>query len=175
MTLAIAGWLTGLVFFMRDAATLTPVEPLQKLDAIVVLTGGSNRLDAGFELLDKGFGEKLFISGVSRGLDVRQLLKLWKEEPQSNLDCCVVLGFEADDTIGNATETAAWLSQENFSSIYLVTANYHIRRAMLEFHSAAPDLHIIPFPVVPGKTAFNLVMREYTKYLLMHLFYSVIP
>ena len=173
--LAFAGWFAGLVFFIRDAERLAPIEPLQKLDAIVVLTGGSNRLDAGFDLLAKGFGKKLFISGVSRGLDVKQLLKLWKDEPQDNLDCCVVLGFDADNTIGNAVETAVWLRQENFRAVYLVTASYHIRRALLEFSHAAPDVRVIPFPVAAGKTPLNLAAREYMKYLFVHLFYSVIP
>jgi uncharacterized SAM-binding protein YcdF (DUF218 family) len=185
VTLAIAGWFAGLVWFIQSANSLTPVQPLQKLDAIVVLTGGSNRLDTGFDLLEKGFGKKLFISGVYRGLEVRQLLKLWKDESQGNLDCCVALGFEADDTLGNAVETVNWLRQENFHSIYLVTANYHIKRALLEFNSTAPDLRIIPFPVVPEKielntwwrdaTTRNLVMREYAKYLAVYLFHSVLP
>lgn len=140
-------------------------KPAQKLDAIVVLTGGSNRLDAGFNLLEQGFGKKLFISGVGHGLDVKRLLKRWKEEPQSNLDCCVVLGFEALDTSGNAVETASWLHQQGLHSIYLVTANYHIRRALLEFGRLAPDVVITPYPVVPDRSDMLLIMREYTKYI----------
>ena len=153
--------------------------PIQKLDAIVVLTGGSNRLDAGFNLLEQGFGKKLFISGVYHGLDVKMLLKRWKAEPQSSLDCCVVLGFEADNTAGNAVETAEWLHKEGFHSIYLVTADYHIRRALLEFARLAPDVVITPFPVVPDKfdlanwwkdpvTAI-LLMHEYMKYTATYI------
>ena len=144
-------------------------KPVQKLDAIVVLTGGSNRLDAGFNLLEQGFGKKLFISGVGRGLDVKHLLKRWKAEPQSQLDCCVVLGFEADNTVGNAVETAEWLHKEGFHSIYLVTANYHIRRALLEFGRLAPDVVITPFPVIPDRSDMSLIMREYTKYIAAYI------
>lgn len=178
--LAVACWLAGLFIFVRDTAAFIPQETTQKRDAIVVLTGGSNRLDVGFDLLQKGAGKKLFISGVYRGLEVKQLLKRWKDEPQNNLDCCVVLGFEAENTASNAIETIGWLRRENFRSIYLVTANYHIQRALLEFQALAPDLDIAPFPVVPDKMDMklwwkepvtrNLIAREYTKYLAVYAF-----
>ena len=176
---AFAGWLAGLMAFVGDVADLPTPTATQKLDAIVVLTGGSNRLDAGFNLLEQGFGKKLFISGVYHGLDVKHLLKRWKSEPQSSLDCCVVLGFEADSTSGNAVETAEWLHKEGFHSLYLVTANYHIRRALLEFGRLAPDLVITPFPVIPDKFDVSnwwkdpatgmLVIHEYTKYIIASL------
>ena len=169
LVFAFAGFLAGLSAFANDVASLPMPKPVQKLDAIVVLTGGSNRLDAGFNLLEQGFGKKLFISGVGRGLDVPRLLKRWKAEPQSNLDCCVVLGFEADNTTGNAVETAEWLHKEGFHSIYLVTANYHIRRALLEFGRLAPDVVITPYPVVPDKSDMLLMMREYTKYIAAYI------
>jgi len=173
--LALAAWFMGLSYFVRNASNLPPAGPFQKLDAIVVLTGGSNRLDVGFDLLERGYGKKLFISGVYRGTDVKQLLKHWKSEPQSNLDCCVVLGFAADNTAGNAIETAEWLKKEGFHSLYLVTSNYHIMRALLEFNEIAPGLNITPYPVVPDKIVINkwwqdsntrsLVLREYLKYI----------
>ena len=180
--LAFAGWWVGLFFFTQSISDLQPAKPVEKLDAIVVLTGGSNRLDSGFDLLEKGFGKKLFISGVYRGTDVKQLLKHWKAEPQSSLDCCVVLGFAADSTAGNAVETIEWLRKENFHSFYLVTANYHIKRALLEFSRAAPDLALIPFPVIPDKVDLQnwwqnpvtrtLILREYMKYLAVYLFHD---
>jgi uncharacterized SAM-binding protein YcdF (DUF218 family) len=171
---AVSLWLAGLSGFVHETEALSPPATLQKEDAIVVLTGGSNRLDAGFDLLEKGFGKKLFISGVYKGLEVKQLLKLWKDEPQSHLDCCVVLGFEADNTVGNAVETIDWLKKEGYHSIYLVTANYHLKRALLEFSSLAPDLNIVPFPVVPGPaTTKFLIPREYFKYLMARLHHSV--
>jgi len=174
----------GFLFFVNAIATMpAPQQPMKKLDAIVVLTGGSNRIDAGFRLLEQGFGKKLFISGVYRGLDVRQLLKRWKAVPQKRLDCCVTLGFKADNTSGNAVETAIWLHRQKFHSIYLVTADYHMKRALLEFHHAVPDVAITPFPVIPDH--FNvrdwwtsasvglLVAHEYLKYAATTLRYSL--
>ena len=167
--LVLGSWLMGLSAFVNDIVAMRTVKPAEKLDAVVVLTGGSNRLDSGFNLLEQGYGKKLFISGVYKGLDVNRLLKRWKAEPQGKLDCCVVLGFEADNTVGNAVETAAWLHKEGFHAIYLVTANYHIRRALLEFGRLAPDVAITPYPVIPDKYDNLLIMREYTKYIAAYV------
>jgi len=179
----VACWFAGLAFFVRDAALMQPPQTRQNLDAIVVLTGGSNRLDTGFALLENGLGKKLFISGVYRGNEIKTLLKRWREEPQKNLDCCVVLGFEADSTLGNATETATWLRKEGFKSAYLVTSNYHMKRAELAFARVMPDITITPFPVVPEKfdldgwwretSTRNLVLREYIKYSATRLLHLV--
>jgi uncharacterized SAM-binding protein YcdF (DUF218 family) len=167
--LAIAAWFAGLFAFVNDINAMSTPQPSQKLDAIVVLTGGSNRIDAGFNLLEQQLGQKLFISGVGHGLDVKQLLTRWKAEPQSNLDCCVEVGSAALDTSGNAVETAEWLHKENLHTIYLVTANYHMRRAMLEFRRLAPDVTVTPYPVTPDKFNLILVTREYTKFLLAYI------
>ena len=179
--LVVTGWLAGLFIFVLNLSTIPIKEPMQKLDAIVTLTGGSNRIDAGFDLLERGLGKKLFISGVHQKTEVKQLLKHWKAEPQNNLDCCVILGFEAENTVENAVETAAWLHKENFHSFYLVTANYHIKRALLEFNRLTPDLEIIPFSVIPDNFITNdwwrdsatrtLVLREYMKYIAAYFFH----
>ncbi len=173
---------TGFLSFIDTVAAMPqPQPPMKKLDAIVVLTGGSNRIDTGFRLLQEGYGKKLFISGVYHGLDVKQLLKRWKAAPQKSLDCCVVLGFKASNTTGNAIETAAWLHKQNFHSIYLVTADYHMQRALLEFHHFVPGVAITPFPIVPDN--FNvrdwwkslatgmLVGGEYLKYVVTDIRY----
>lgn len=169
IALAIISWLAGLLAFMHDMGSMQALKPMQKLDAIVVLTGGSNRIDTGFNLLEHHLGQKLFISGVGHGLDVKRLLKRWKAEPQISLDCCVEVGSTALDTSGNAVETAEWLHKEHLHSIYLVTADYHIRRALLEFRRLAPDVAVTAYPVTTEKASLILVAREYTKFLLAYL------
>lgn len=182
-TLLIACWLAGLAAFVRDASFPPVAEPLQPLDAVVALTGGSNRLDTAFDLLERDAGKKLFVSGVYRGTDIAELLNNWKDEPQKKLDCCVVLGFEADDTAGNAVETVAWLRKEGFRSFYLVTSNYHMARALLEFKAIAPDLEIVTHPVMPKNVDMrnwwrtpgvrNLILREYTKYIAAYILHHI--
>jgi uncharacterized SAM-binding protein YcdF (DUF218 family) len=147
-------------------------------DAIVVLTGGSERLDAGLFLLRRKMARKLFVSGVYRSVDVTELLRLSRQKPEE-LECCVVLGHTADNTAGNAVETAAWMRAEGYHSLRLVTANYHMRRSLAEFRHAMPDAVIVPHPVFPDKVkqgqwwlwpgTAHLIALEYTKYLAAQL------
>jgi uncharacterized SAM-binding protein YcdF (DUF218 family) len=167
-------WLIGLWHF---AATLpTTVDaPDQATDAIVVLTGGSLRVEGGLHLLAEGKAKKLFISGVYRGVDVAELLRISRQSPDS-VACCVVLGHTADNTIGNARETAQWMAHEGFHSLRLVTASYHMPRSLLEFARAMPDKEIVPNPVFPeplrdgpwwhSRATVMLMAGEYSKYLV---------
>ena len=172
-------WLAGLVWF----AETIPHEPPapgsaaaeRHTDAIVVLTGGSERLAAGLELLAEGKAGKLFVSGVYHSVDVRELLRVTRLKP-AEAECCIVLGYAADNTIGNAAETAAWMRAEHFTSLRLVTANYHLRRSLLEFRMAFPEAEIVPHPVVPAavrvsdwwlwRRTTGLIVTEYNKYIL---------
>lgn len=148
---------------------------MTRTDAIVVLTGGSDRLPAGFELLRAGEGRKLFISGVYRGVEVRELLALSRQAP-GDLECCIALGYAADDTEGNAAETAVWMRAQGFRSLRLVTANYHMPRSLVEFRRALPEATIIPHPVAPRSVRLegwwrwpgtaSLIADEYNKFLL---------
>jgi uncharacterized SAM-binding protein YcdF (DUF218 family) len=163
----------GLVWFAETIAE--GVEDLNTpSDAIVVLTGGSQRVQSGLQLLAAGKAKKLFVSGVYHGTDVTALLRTERQSPEA-VQCCIVLGHAADNTYGNALETAAWMRQEGYRSLRLVTANYHMRRALLEFGRAMPDVRIIAHPVFPDTVrqerwwawpgTLDLIIGEYDKYL----------
>ena len=166
-------WLVGL---WRFAAAI-PSEvtaPERQTDAIVVLTGGSLRVEGGLRLLAEGKAKKLFISGVYRGVDVTELLRVGRQDPE-RLACCVVIGHEAESTAGNAAETRAWMTREGFSSLRLVTASYHMRRSLIEFRRAMPETTILPYAVAPDgfrrerwwawPGTLRLVVSEYNKTL----------
>jgi uncharacterized SAM-binding protein YcdF (DUF218 family) len=143
-------------------------------DAIVVLTGGRFRLESGIDLLEAHRARKLFISGVNQHVDRAALLRVLGPLPDS-ASCCIVLGHEADNTYGNARETAEWMQREGYHSLRLVTSWYHIPRSRLEFERAMPDIAVLPDPVFPMHTQGDdwharaelvpLVLREYGKYL----------
>lgn len=165
-----------LIGLWRFAAVIpsTVASPDRPTDAIVVLTGGSLRVEGGLRLLSEGKAKKLFISGVYRGVDVAALLHLSRQTPDS-VACCVVLGHEADNTLGNAHETAQWMESEGYHSLRLVTASYHMPRSMLEFSRAMPGIEIVPNPVFPeflqeapwwqSRRTALLITSEYVKYL----------
>ena len=166
-------WLAGLVWF----AQTIPREDAwadRATDAIVVLTGGSERIATGLHLLTQGLGRTLFVSGVHEGVDLRELLRGTPVNP-STLECCIVLGYEAGNTVGNAAETAAWMRSRKYRSLRLVTANYHMRRSLVEFALALPEAEVVPHPVAPDTVRLadwwrwpgtaTLIINEYNKYL----------
>ncbi|HEX4112990.1 MAG TPA: YdcF family protein [Stellaceae bacterium] len=165
-------WVGGLVWFVSlvPEGSETANQPT---DAIVVLTGGSLRVENGLSLLAEGKAKKLFVSGVYRRTDVKALLRTSNQEPKW-LACCIELGHEADNTHGNAAETAAWMRAEHFHSLRLVTASYHMPRSLLEFSRAMPEMRIVPHPVFPqvarrpwwlSPHSAMLIVAEYMKYL----------
>jgi uncharacterized SAM-binding protein YcdF (DUF218 family) len=174
ISMLIGLWLAGLVAFATDIPDRLE-DSTTHTDAIVVLTGGSGRLETGLALLRQGLGDKLFVSGVYRGIDVNELLRLSRQKPDP-MECCIILGHSADNTLGNAAETAQWMKQQGLHSLRLVTGNYHMRRSLSEFHAALPDALIIAHPVFPDAVkrdhwwlwpgTAHLIVGEYSKFLL---------
>lgn len=62
--------------------------------------------------------------------------------------CCVDMGYKAIDTIGNANEAASWIRDHNYSSIVVVTNNYHMHRSLHELRNASPQTEFIAYPVI---------------------------
>ncbi len=175
LALLVIAWGVGLVWFAhRIPSPDDTVVPQETTDAVVVLTGGPLRLKAGLALLEAGKAKKLFVSGVSRQVDLSELLRTAQTAP-SAVACCVALGHEATDTAGNAAETRLWMQHEGFHSLRLVTANYHMQRSLLEFRYAMPEMTIVANPVYPDSFkrnhwwawpgTFALIVTEYQKYL----------
>ena len=170
-------WLVGLTAFVTHITSLT--EPTidnttANTDAIVVLTGGSERITAGFELLNAGKAKQLFISGVHSGLTLDQLIGKTTVDKQLR-GCCITLGHYANTTFGNAVETRDWVKAHDIHSLRLVTANYHMPRSLMVLQSAMPEMPITPHPVTPDNVKLNdwwehpgtarLLVMEYSKFV----------
>jgi len=160
-------------FAERVARAAPPIDP--RADAIVVLTGGSARIDGALKLLDEGRASRLLISGVNPDVSSDDLAHVVGDNMRASLDCCIDLGRDAADTIGNAAETRRWAKAQGFSSLIVVTSDYHMPRSMSELASAMPDVDLTPFPVSNPELhfadwwhdprTFVLLVREYGKYL----------
>jgi uncharacterized SAM-binding protein YcdF (DUF218 family) len=177
IALAFVAAAAGFVAFLshlRGAETV----PDRKADGIVVLTGGSSRVSDAMELLAAGYGRRLLISGVhptSRASDISRTLP----ENQSFMNCCVDLDRTALSTRGNAAEARRWAEGRRFKSLIVVTSNYHMPRALVEFSHAMPQMTLIPFAVVGDKwreepwwtsgSTLRLLLSEYVKYVAAEL------
>lgn len=177
LLLVVGAWGYGLARF-AEAIPETVSDGDTTTDAIVVLTGGSERLSTGLQLLADDKAGKVFVSGVHESVDIAELLKTVGNSPE-DLEARVETGHGAQDTAGNAVETAAWMRDHGYHSLRLVTASYHMPRSLFEFRFALPDATVVPHPVFPdhvkqerwwlwpGTTA--LIIGEYHKFLLAWL------
>jgi uncharacterized SAM-binding protein YcdF (DUF218 family) len=167
-------WSVGLVWFARHAGRL-PADDGTTTDAVVVLTGGSGRLAAGLAVLAEERAEKLFVSGVYHGVEVAELLALSRRAP-GELECCIVLGYSAGNTAGNARETADWVRAQGYRSLRLVTSDYHMPRSLVEFRRWLPETEIVAHPVSSARVHLDewwqwpgtatLIVSEYNKFLV---------
>jgi uncharacterized SAM-binding protein YcdF (DUF218 family) len=144
-----------------------------RADAIVVLTGGDARLDTAASLFEDGLGRRMLVSGVDL-ITTRPLLKRLMHNG-ARFDCCVDIGYAAEDTHGNAVEAADWARAHGFKTILLVTARYHMPRAKVEFQKQMGGIAVEPYPVDQSGIDLSgwwrhrgtvlLLSLEYVKYL----------
>lgn len=175
-------WLAGYLWFVLTLPSEAG-EPDRRTDVIVVLTGGAGRVDRGLSLLADGHADMLFVSGVYRSVDVPELLRVSRHDPQE-LACCVALGYEARSTLGNAEETARWIARNDVASLRLVTSTYHMPRSLIEFRRRMPDIDIVAHPVRAAnreggwrrwRADAHLLMLEYSKYLVARARAALVP
>lgn len=163
----------GFVIF-ATSVTRSPLGGQPSADGIVVLTGGESRIVEGARLLKEKRGKRLLISGVNRQTRREDV------ERASGLDhaaftCCVDLGYEALDTVGNADEARTWANANGYKSLIVVTSSYHMPRGLAELSLAMPGRALIPHAVTPRSfpdsgwwlhvRTTRVLLSEYLKYL----------
>jgi len=173
LALVFVGAAVGFIAFLSQLRG-SEVKPARKADGIVVLTGGSSRVSDAMELLAAGYGQRLLISGVHPTNDVHDISRTLPDSHKL-LNCCVDLDRSAINTRSNAAETRRWARERGFTSLIVVTSNYHMPRAIVELSHAMPDVTLIPFAVVGDKwrdepwwtsgATLRLLLSEYAKYV----------
>jgi uncharacterized SAM-binding protein YcdF (DUF218 family) len=126
-------------------------------------------VELALRLLASGHAGKLLVSGIGGGTDLATLGRLAGID-MGHFQDRITLGRYAASTHGNGVETAAWAEQNRIASLIVVTAAYHMPRALAELRQAVPDVHLFPLPVYPENAergpGLRLEAEEYTKYLL---------
>jgi uncharacterized SAM-binding protein YcdF (DUF218 family) len=160
-------------FIFTGSIERSQLEP-RTADGIAVLTGGVARIDEAMKLLTQQKAKRLLITGVYRTTSTEELKQLASQGDQL-FSCCVDIDKEARNTIDNATETSQWVARNHYTSVIVVTSNYHMPRALAELGRVMPGVTLIPYSVVdnnvhldrwwtfPGTT--RLLISEYLKYL----------
>lgn len=168
--LIVFAWILGLAYFNYTINSYK-VDTTTKTDAIIVLTGGRNRISEAVNLLNKGLAEKLFISGVQKDISLEEIQKAGVG---TNTKGEIALEDNSINTVENAIESSKWIKENHVKSIRLVTSNYHIPRSVSEFSVRNPKTKIIINPVYSeyvskdvwkNSGSFWLIFSEYNKYL----------
>ena len=145
---------------------------------VVVLTGGKNRIEKGVDILSKGYGDKLLISGVFMPSEIEAKFSLEKEKKEL-FKCCVSFDQRSKNTYENAEEVVKWLNEnKDIKSIILVSSYYHLPRSIMIFEKKIKsDVKIYPTPAIQKINFKNqpffqlkLIISEYFKVLYTIMF-----
>jgi uncharacterized SAM-binding protein YcdF (DUF218 family) len=173
MLLVCCAFLIGFAAFVAKVELSEPAQSA-KAEGVVALTGGAERISDAVNLLATGHANRLLITGVNQTTtraEISHLLPRYR----ALFTCCVDLGYQALNTVGNAAETRAWVREHGMRSVIVVTSNYHMPRALVELGSTLPTTELVPYPVVSDRQKANsfwsdgkrlrLLAVEYVKYL----------
>lgn len=185
MAVGIVGFLAaggGFLLFL-DTLTRQETEFGEPVDGIAALTGGSDRIGDALLVLEEGRAKRLLISGVNTQITDAALIR--KAGHAELFRCCIDIGRNALNTVGNAVETAEWVRKHRYKSILLVTSNYHMPRAMVELRRHLKDVRIVPHPVIAESVRIEswwrdagltrLLFGEYMKYLASEVRSRLVP
>jgi len=168
-------WLTGFAVFLVAVFTASPPNPLPPADGIVALTGGDERISTALALLAEHEAPLMLISGAGRGTYIGDYTAD-DAAAITRYAAFITLGHAADSTYGNGQEAAAWARAHHMHALIIVTADYHMPRALAEMRRAMPDMTLIPAPVRPpamrkliSLDTLRLLAAEYSKYVAVRL------
>jgi len=150
----IIGALTLIVFGLN--ALLTPndfglcserpsdAENCQTADVIIAVSGGDTpaRAKSAVELYKNGWAKRIIFSGAARDPDSQsnaaamRRIALEAGVP----DSAITVEETSKNTAENAENTAKILKKHQIKTAILTTSPYHMRRTLLEFQRAAPEV-----------------------------------
>ncbi len=170
VAVAVLAWSLGFAAFVVFLPG--PAAPGIRTDVVVVPTGGPGRIARGAHLVATGKARRMLITGAAPMVRGREIAVENKLDPRI-FACCVDLGHEASNTRSNAEETVDWLRTRKVRSVRLVTTDWHVPRARLELDQVVDRDVMIVDDGIRSRASFDVLMREYNKYLLRRIAVTV--
>ena len=128
-----------------QAKASAPVPP--RSDAILVLTGGENRIAAGFRAWREGKAGELYILGAGARAKFDLILPGHPPLSAEELRHIHIEGW-SENTLENAYSANSVVRERGFTRILLVSGDYHMPRAFLALRKVLPrEVSIAAIPV----------------------------
>lgn len=125
---------------------LSPQDTLEKVDAVVVVSGGDSnkRIDKGVQLYKEGWAKVLIFSGAAAEGDVSNAAAMKNIAVSRGVpEGAILIEEKSKITAENAKFTAEIIKENGYKSMILVTAPYHQRRTYNLFKKELPDVEIL--------------------------------
>ena len=130
---------TGLTAFLLLGSWLAVEDPLERVDAIVAISGDTGaRADTAITLWKAGWAPIIVFSGAAIDPESVSSAEIMRREAlrQGVPENAVLVEGASTTTEENAAEVAKLMAGRKLHSAILVTSPYHQRRAAFEFHRA---------------------------------------
>ena len=178
LTLFLILILSHFIFFLSLVKNFkSDYTTIKSIDSIVVLTGDKFRISKGMEILSNGIGGKLLLSGVNKNI---KLVNIKNEFPKYKnfFDCCVEIENISSNTFENSRETFLWLEKNKYNSVLIVSSDYHMPRAKLEFEKFLNTKNTYYHPVNSNNNLMAIgkikkLFLEYVKYMRTYISLAV--
>jgi uncharacterized SAM-binding protein YcdF (DUF218 family) len=102
-----------------------------------VLTGGEGRIQEGYRAWSSGAARDLYILGAGRRVPVTRIVPEGSRIPADALSRIHVEEW-SENTLENAFSAKSAVGEGKYSSVILVTSDYHVPRAYLAFRKVLP-------------------------------------
>lgn len=123
-----------------------PGLPSRPADALMVLSGGEGRIAEGYRAWSSGAAREFYILGAGRNVPLAKVLPA-AARLAAPVRARIHMEGWSENTLENAFSAKSAAEEGDFSSVILVTSDYHVPRAWIAFRKILPPrvgLSVLP-------------------------------